>query len=433
MKLKDINNVRLAPHEDLSLNDLPGEEWIDCIGFDGYYAVSTLGRIKSSGRWVRTNGGGERWKPELILKQHVNKKGQCEVAFSVDGITTKIHTPIAVGMAFLGDCKENEVYCHKNKIGIDNRVTNLQIMTYSKSNKISWDLGIICDWGIGTASARAKEDYLKKFGIYENGVLVAKICTACMREIPIEDFSRKGEHNRYHKCKECIAKRDGVIDIGKQKREAELIKAGLQTCSVCKEIKSIDKDFPKNKHRTSGISKNCKVCNVKLHKLYIKNQNETIGDFYVKQWALRNFKIRAKTEEEINKYRLMIIQRNINNEIPKYFVDNQKFLNLSDFARYIEDKYNIKKDTTEARIRAGYTEEKCKLSEHDVKVISNTKGKIKITDTITKEIFIFEHTADSRIKKFISLGNIASKIKSGTPTRITKLSKHPNPIIIERI
>jgi len=43
------------------LDNIDNEEWIDIMGFDGIYEVSNYGRVKSVGRWVGANNGGERW------------------------------------------------------------------------------------------------------------------------------------------------------------------------------------------------------------------------------------------------------------------------------------------------------------------------------------------------------------------------------------
>lgn len=60
-------------YENLQLEDLENEIWVDAFGFDGIYEVSNLGRIKSLQREVNTRWGTPRLKEELILKQSVRK------------------------------------------------------------------------------------------------------------------------------------------------------------------------------------------------------------------------------------------------------------------------------------------------------------------------------------------------------------------------
>ena len=56
-----MNNILLMPYQNLSLEDLPGEEWKAIAGYEGSYQVSNMGRVKSLKRWrgsgLGINGG----------------------------------------------------------------------------------------------------------------------------------------------------------------------------------------------------------------------------------------------------------------------------------------------------------------------------------------------------------------------------------------
>ena len=45
----------LLPHQNLSLEDMEGEIWKDIEGLEGYYEISSLGRVKSLSRLVITS------------------------------------------------------------------------------------------------------------------------------------------------------------------------------------------------------------------------------------------------------------------------------------------------------------------------------------------------------------------------------------------
>ena len=60
--------------ENYSMDDLEGEEWRDCLDYDGYYEVSNLGRIKSLYRIILKSDGSEMTIKPRILKQHIKKK-----------------------------------------------------------------------------------------------------------------------------------------------------------------------------------------------------------------------------------------------------------------------------------------------------------------------------------------------------------------------
>lgn len=95
--------------------------------------------------------------------------------------------------------------------------------------------------------------------------------------------------------------------------------------------------------------------------------------------------------------------------------------------------YNIPITTTESRIREGWNEIDCLLSEHDARSRAYTKGKIKVIDTITKKVMYFTNTRDPSLRKMFSDSAITKGTQTGEPTRITSLSKYKNPCIIKRI
>lgn len=251
--------VRVMPCFSLSLSseDLEGEIWRDCIGYDGYYSISNYGRIKSERREKR-NGG---YVKESILKQTVGANGEPTVKFSVDGLK-KTQRPVElVGLAFLPDKKENDVYCHKNKIKTDNRLSNIFIATKARSCELDFAMGVKQDWGIGEMLTKQRNELLKTTDIYENGILSRKICTCCNRELDISSFYFRQDQNNYrYECKECILKHDGVVEIGKKTNAIENGKAGLRKCTKCKEIKSLDTDFSVSKHGYLGRQHSCKAC-----------------------------------------------------------------------------------------------------------------------------------------------------------------------------
>ncbi len=98
-----------------------------------------------------------------------------------------------------------------------------------------------------------------------------------------------------------------------------------------------------------------------------------------------------------------------------------------------EKEYGNPISMTEKRISEGKTTEDCKLTESEMRSLAYTKGKIKVTDTVNGEIFTFKNTQDVGLIGMFSKKTISNAIKTGNPTRITKLSKYKNPCIIERI
>ena len=260
----------VMPCFNLSLADLKNEEWRDCVGFDGIYSISNYGRVRSERRYARN---GKLIKSK-IRKQNLSGLGNPYVKFSVDNVKTDHRILALVGAAFIGDKKNNEVYCHKNKIKHDNRAVNIIITTPSNSNHLNFVNGVNEDWGIGDMSKNQREMLLKQTDIYENGILKRKICTCCNRELDITSFYMRHKGQEYrNECKECKLKHEGVVDVGKKKDRIELAKAGLRYCVACKELKNLDTDFSKSKGAFMGRQHTCKACE-KINNANYRNKSK---------------------------------------------------------------------------------------------------------------------------------------------------------------
>ena len=70
---------------------------------------------------------------------------------------------------------------------------------------------------------------------------------------------------------------------------------------------------------------------------------------------------------------------------------------------------------TEKRISEGKTEEECKLTENEMRVLKSgtNKGKIKVTDCKTGQVFVFKNTKDKGLLKMFSGDTITKYIKTG--------------------
>lgn len=255
------------------------------------------------------------------------------------------------------------------------------------------------------------------------------VCIKCNREQPIQEFyiADKNTGRRKKSCRDCQMKDADVIEIGKLRFAKKILDKGFRRCSVCKQIKPIT-DYTKSRTGYRGYSNNCYECSNKLHGKYIRKQQEEIGLFYIKQYGLTKG-ISEFNDEVIKQLRLEIIE----NRKPKYFIDGLEFVTVRDFARYIEQKYGLPITMTEKRIADGKTEEQCKLTESKMRSIAYTHGKVKVTDTVTGEVFEFNNTRDDGLLKMFSISAITKGIKTGEKTRITALSKYKNPCIITRI
>lgn len=160
-----------VPSLTLDVEDLPGEEWRDVVGYEGIYRVSSLGRILSL---PRIDAGGRRW-PGRILKQHLGSGGRPEVNLTRNGKQKVRRVHQLVAEAFLGPCPEGMVVCHWDDIRTNNVVTNLRHGTIQDNADDGVRNGCRrpvthCPWG---------HEYTPD-NIYYNK-LGSKICKECSR------------------------------------------------------------------------------------------------------------------------------------------------------------------------------------------------------------------------------------------------------------
>lgn len=110
--------------------DKTKEIWKDVPGYEGYYKVSNLGKVKSLERqsW---NGFSMIDNRERILKQAKTRNGYVFVGLSKKGKVKQITIHKLVAMCFLNHtpCGLQIVVDHINGIVDDNRLENLQLLS----------------------------------------------------------------------------------------------------------------------------------------------------------------------------------------------------------------------------------------------------------------------------------------------------------------
>jgi len=332
-KIIVIGNI----HNNLELEDLPNEKWIDGFEFDGIYEVSNLGRIKHLQHEAQTRWGTPYIVEEKVSKQTVVRKGKNG---RIEGLTVYLgksrSSPKFIFQSFFPevDFQKNECVMHVNKKCLDNRIENLKKVSRKKSKETDMIKSIRTIISTPKNLEKAKETN-KEF--YDNRT--HKECSKCGKIDLVENFT-----NDKSKCNECINY------YVRDRRKKYKYKNEVKTCNVCN-VEKKDIEFPK-------LDNICKKCRYDLNKIYKAEQRKTLGDSYVKQWGKFTYGYKEFNQKLIDELRNELKEK----RKPKHILDNKNFRTTRDFAKYILCKYKIPVTTVEKRIFNGRTEFECSLN-----------------------------------------------------------------------
>lgn len=103
------------------------EIWKDIPGFDGYYQASDQGRIRSLSHLDSIN----RFWPSTVLKGTIKENKYVNVGLWVNGKMSTRYVHRLIVLAFSGQSPKS--IDHINGIKTDNRLVNLEVVTYREN------------------------------------------------------------------------------------------------------------------------------------------------------------------------------------------------------------------------------------------------------------------------------------------------------------
>lgn len=115
---------------------LPGERWLPVAGWDYWYAVSDLGRL-------RRLAGSRQTPTARLLRPTKGSSGYLKVELQRAGVSQTWNVHALVAEAFIGPRPEGYQVNHKNGIKTDNRLANLEWTTPAGNNRHAQQLGLV--------------------------------------------------------------------------------------------------------------------------------------------------------------------------------------------------------------------------------------------------------------------------------------------------
>lgn len=120
------------------------EIWKNIEGYEGYYQVSNLGRVKNLGRYVKSINGAKSFKRERILKpdkSKENKRGQfyLRVTLSKENKQERFQVHRLVAKHFIDKVEGKNIINHKDGNPENNNYLNLEWSNYSENELHSYN------------------------------------------------------------------------------------------------------------------------------------------------------------------------------------------------------------------------------------------------------------------------------------------------------
>lgn len=109
------------------------ERWLPVVGYEGFYEVSNLGRVRSVDRQIRHRDGSLHMYPSRVLKPSVTTNGYAYISVSVNKAQRSVAVHRLVATAFLGPAPDGMEVCHRNGDELDNRSENLRYGTHGSN------------------------------------------------------------------------------------------------------------------------------------------------------------------------------------------------------------------------------------------------------------------------------------------------------------
>lgn len=121
------------------------ENWKPVNGYEGFYEVSDLGRVRSVPRMIKSgiNYNDKTFMKGRVLKANLKRGGYLSCDLSKLGVTKTKTIHRLVADAFIEKIEGKDYVNHKNAIKTDNRAKNLEWVTCKENARHAIEMGLI--------------------------------------------------------------------------------------------------------------------------------------------------------------------------------------------------------------------------------------------------------------------------------------------------
>lgn len=156
------------------------EKWLSIRGYEGFYEVSDMGRVRSLDRTVyfRNNSGQRDYKGKILKQKYHNGYPIVNLLRNKNCDTKAVHRLVAE--TFLPRIEGKNWVNHKNGIKSDNRVCNLEWTTPQENNIHARETGLRTEDNVSGLIEYSNTLKRKVVAIRNNKIIAIEDCSRDM-------------------------------------------------------------------------------------------------------------------------------------------------------------------------------------------------------------------------------------------------------------